>query len=50
MCIPISVADKFSIDGLKTLTTFLLSEKINEANVVDTYVAATNSFPIIGRK
>lgn len=45
-----TVADKFSMDGLKVLTTFLISEKIREDNVVDTYVAATNSFPIIGNR
>lgn len=43
-----SVADKFSLDGLRTLATFLINEKINANNVVDTYVAASNSFPILG--
>ena len=44
-----TVADRFSLDGLKALAASELCEKINVDNVVNTYVSATSELPIIGK-
>ncbi|XP_045211208.2 TD and POZ domain-containing protein 2-like [Mercenaria mercenaria] len=41
------VAERFQLAGLKTLTIYLISEKMDATNVVDTYLAAAESTPII---
>jgi len=45
----LTVADRFSLDGLKALAVCQLCEKINVDNVVDTYISATSKQPIIGK-
>lgn len=41
------VADRFNVDGLKKLTAYRVSEMLNDANVIDTYVAATTQLPVL---
>ncbi|XP_053390567.1 speckle-type POZ protein-like isoform X2 [Mercenaria mercenaria] len=43
------IADRFSMAGLKTLAAYMISIKIDETNVVDTYVAAVDTLPLIGK-
>ena len=44
-----SAADRFSLDGLKSLGIFELSSILTIDNVVDVYVDVISSLPIIGK-
>ncbi|XP_060602914.1 uncharacterized protein LOC132755993 isoform X1 [Ruditapes philippinarum] len=41
------VADRLSMDGFKRLAAYMISLKIDDKNVVDTYVAAVSKLPVI---
>ena len=44
-----SAADRFSLDGLKSLAIFELSSILTIDNVVDIYVDVISSLPVIGK-
>ncbi|KAH3862058.1 speckle-type POZ protein-like [Dreissena polymorpha] len=41
------VADRFNMDSLKAMVTYSVSLKIDVSNVVETYVCATDTLPLI---
>lgn len=43
-------ADRFSLDGLKSLAIFELSSALTIQNVVEVYVDVISALPIIGKK
>jgi hypothetical protein len=49
MVYAISVADRLSMNGFKRLAAYMISLKIDDKNVVDTYVAAVSKLPVIGK-
>jgi hypothetical protein len=44
-----SAADRFSLNGLKSLAIFELSSGLTKDNVVDIYVDVISALPIIGK-
>ena len=45
----LTVADQYSVQGLKQLATFLIMEKLPKDDVVLVYVEATTKLPVLGK-
>ncbi len=45
----LSVADRFSLDGLRDLCHFHISSEIKAEDVINIYVAAVSTTPVLGQ-